>query len=78
MYLCLQCGGLFEIPYKYKEKHGFNNPPYEEVNCCPYCKADYIQTFKCEECGEWISSNTYYKINNNKYCDECCVKCNLE
>lgn len=71
MYICLDCGELFEKPLKYIEDHGESN------SCCPVCGGSYVSTFRCEECGEWVTSKTYYKVKNNKYCDECCVKLNL-
>jgi hypothetical protein len=72
MYICLECGELFEQPLRYKEECG------EDNTCCPSCKGDYVQTFRCDECGEWIDSKEYYKVKNKRYCEECCVKLNLE
>ena len=72
MYLCLDCGELFQEPFMYVEKHG------EQQMCCPYCKGDYVDTFRCDECGEWICSDKYYIIGKRKYCDECCMKISLE
>lgn len=77
MYLCLDCGGLFEKPYEYKEQHGFDSPPHETVSCCPYCKGDYVKTYQCDSCGGWIENNTYYEVDKNKYCEQCCTKLNL-
>ena len=29
MYICLDCGRIFEIPRKHIETHGLDSPPYE-------------------------------------------------
>ena len=37
MYVCKECGHLFEEPRKMVERHGLDSPPYEEFNVCPSC-----------------------------------------
>ena len=71
MYICLDCGCIFENPRKYVETHGLDLPPYEEWNGCPWCGGAYAETFKCDLCNDWINGQ-YIEIKNGyKYCEEC-------
>lgn len=52
MYICDECGGLFEELATYKENHGehFGYPAIETVYCSPCCHADYDEiTGECDE-----------------------------
>ncbi|MGN1229203.1 MAG: hypothetical protein ACI4T5_06050 [Prevotella sp.] len=37
MYICNECGAIFEDPYEYEEKHGFDYGPFEKWRVCPSC-----------------------------------------
>lgn len=76
MYICLDCGELFEEPCKYVETHGLDSPPYEKYMGCPHCGGAYVETIQCDICGEWISGE-YVKLDNDMVvCDNCyVVKC---
>ena len=73
MFVCLECGNLFEEPIEWKEDRGecFGFPAYEELSGCPYCKGSYVETYRCGCCGEWINTNTYVQIGDERYCEDC-------
>ena len=54
MYICLDCGYLFEEPKHYTETHGLDTPPYEQLIGCPKCSGAFVETYRCDCCGEWI------------------------
>ena len=54
MYICLDCGCIFENPRKYVETHGLDSPPYEEWSGCPSCGGVYTEARKCDGCEKWI------------------------
>jgi hypothetical protein len=78
MYICLECGCLFEEPKCYYEKHGLDCPPYEEWLGSPCCRGDYVEAYRCDYCGEYINTDTYVEVGNKKYCEECFTIKNLE
>lgn len=71
MFTCLDCGHTFSEPEHYIERHGFDIPPYDEYDACPECGGNYTDALACDCCGEWIVG-TYIKINDERYCEECC------
>ena len=71
MYVCVNCGQLFEMPAHVTEKHGFDYPPYEEVAMCPFCGGDFVETYQCEECGEYIDGEYIQLANGECYCQNC-------
>lgn len=71
LFVCLECGKIFEQPVDYVEKHGLDTPPYEEFSGSPCCAGAYTEAHKCDCCGEWIVSS-YVKINDGeRYCEDC-------
>ena len=71
MYLCVNCGELFEEPVQYVETHGFSSPPYETFYGCPSCCEPFVETVRCDECGEWVTGE-YIKLNNGYIiCSNC-------
>lgn len=70
MYICLECGELFEEPKHYVETHNLDTPPYEEWTGCPRCGGAYTGTYRCECCEEWID-NDYIGIGDLRYCQNC-------
>ena len=76
MFICTDCEYLFEDPKYYVEKHGLDTPPYEEFYGCPHCAGAFVETFKCDLCGDWIIGN-YVKIDNDRYCEDCYTKYEL-
>lgn len=56
MYLCESCGKKFEEFRHYSESHGFDQPPFEEWDGCPYCsESAAVEADRCENCGEIIT-----------------------
>ena len=70
MYICVNCGELFEFPMIYYEQHGFESPPYEEIYGCPFCGSDYYHTQKCTDCGEYIDGG-FVKTSCGVFCEDC-------
>lgn len=75
MFICLECGSLFDKPMYYRESHGFDTPPYEEFEACPACGGAFAETYECDSCGEWITGD-YAELNDgSRHCEEChCIK----
>lgn len=76
MYLCLECGHTFESPKIYKESHGLD-PPCEQREGCAVCGGAFVRTFKCDECGEWITSSYIKTKGGVLFCDSCYVELEL-
>ena len=78
MYVCVDCGRLFDDPKSYSESHGLDSPPYEEYSGCPRCAGTYVQTFECDCCGEWITGK-YVKLDDGTVaCENCYMIKNIE
>ena len=74
MYICLECFRTFETPQHYVETHGFDTPPYEEWNGCPYCGGSYTKAIRCDCCEEWIRG-AYIKTRDMAcYCEDCYIE----
>lgn len=78
MYVCLDCGHTFSDPEHYIDTHGLDSPPYESWNGCPYCGGAYRETYLCDCCGNWIDTDTYVEIGDERYCENCFTICKLE
>ena len=77
-FVCVECGELFEESQHFVEKHGFTYPPYEEWYGCPHCGGAFVDAFRCEYCGEYITDR-YIQIEDGKrYCVECYRERDLE
>lgn len=48
MYICHNCGEIFDEPHVYYERHGFDDYP-EPWSCCPYCGGDYEEYKETDE-----------------------------
>lgn len=76
MYVCLECGEVFEELAQWEETHGFQDGLYEQFSGCPYCHSAYTKAFKCDCCEDWIQ-NAYIKTDDGKrYCENC--YCHME
>lgn len=71
MYICLDCGHIFETSRKYIETHGLDSPPYEEWNGCPRCGGVYIETFKCDLCGQYVEDEYITTNKGDIICENC-------
>lgn len=57
MYMCYECGAIFEEPdkgYFDPSPDGVSLPQgHYEISCCPKCGGDCEEAEKCRACGEW-------------------------
>ena len=71
MYICLDCGRIFEESSHFTDKHGLDSGPYEEYDGCPQCGGAYVEAHRCDCCGEYIV-DTYIKLESGeRICSEC-------
>ena len=70
MYMCADCGFVFEEPKHYTETHGLDTPPYEEWSGCPLCSGAYSKTLQCDECGRFFTGN-YLVYDYMVICEDC-------
>lgn len=71
MFVCLECGNVFEEPQYWEETHGLDHGPYEAFSGCPDCAGAYVEAYECDCCGEVINTDTYVEIEDQKYCEHC-------
>ena len=71
MFVCIECGRVFEEPVSWEEKHGLDSPPYEELTGCPYCYGAYTEAYRCVCCDEFISDNYIKTEDDKRYCNNC-------
>lgn len=73
MFVCLDCGHIFEYPYCWEERHGLEYGPFEKFSGCPRCGEPYTEAHKCECCNEWIAGE-YVKLNSGeRICNGCYI-----
>ena len=71
MFVCMDCGHLFETPYRWEERHGFDYGPFEQWSGCPRCKEAYTEAYQCDCCNEWITG-PYIKLESGeRICENC-------
>jgi hypothetical protein len=71
MFVCTNCGYLFEEPDCWEEQHSLEYGPFEKWSGCPKCGETYTEAHKCDCCDEWID-DIYIKTEDDKrYCLEC-------
>jgi formylmethanofuran dehydrogenase subunit E len=78
LYICLNCGYIFESPFHWDEKHGFDYPPWESQYSCPKCHGDYAETYKCDLCDEYIVDDYIELDDGRKVCHNCYIERKLE
>ena len=71
MFICLDCGCVFDEPKHWIETHGLDSPSYEEWDGCPSCGGAYAETYKCDGCNDWLCGTYAETKNGNKYCENC-------
>lgn len=71
MFICLDCGCVFDEPKHWIETHGLDSPLYEEWDGCPFCGGAYAETYKCDGCNDWLCGTYAETKNGNKYCENC-------
>jgi hypothetical protein len=70
MYVCLECGRVFDKPIIWIEPYG------QEFTGSPCCHGTYTTAYNCDCCGEIITDD-YFKIGDARYCQDCCIKYEL-
>ena len=67
MYICENCGEVFEEYNTIVERHPYGmGYASEEWASCPYCgDTDIVEAEECENCGEYFAHLT------DGLCDEC-------
>lgn len=71
MFVCKDCGRIFEEPREYTETHGLDSPPYEHWRGCPLCGGTYTEAIRCDGCGEYIVGEYIKTIDYRYYCENC-------
>ena len=70
MFICVDCGCIFERPKVVTERHGLGEPPYEKWEICPVKRCNY--------CGEVIADQFVETANGLLFCDNCYCERNIE
>ena len=67
MYICYECGALFDTPDTYVERHPYGmGYATERWSMCPCCESnDYGTAQECKECGEYVAEL------EDGLCEEC-------
>lgn len=72
MFVCLECGETFNELVAWEERHGLDTPPYEKLSGSPCCYGAYAEAFRCNCCGDWITTEEYVKTKyGDRFCEEC-------
>lgn len=72
--VCLECGEIFSNPTIWTEDRGecFGAPAYEELSGSPCCHGAFAEAFRCDCCGEWITTEEYIRTKDGeRFCEEC-------
>ena len=78
MWICVNCGRLFEEPFHWQEDHGLDYPPYEEHCGSPCCYDNYIEARECSCCGEYITDRYVKTYDDKRYCENCYIVMDLD
>ena len=77
MFICLDCGHIFDDDEVavWQESRGeyWGVPCYETVSGCPCCNGDYVKTYKCDCCNEWITGDYIKTDDNQRVCENCYI-----
>ena len=78
MYICNECGAVFDEPAVEREVHFWiDGSPVEEFSACPECgDTDFTEAFECDGCGEYcslFSDIAYIDEKGDKYCTASCA-----
>ena len=71
MWICTDCGHIFEEPDHWEERHGFDYGPFEKFSGCPECGEPYVEAHKCDECDEWIRGEYIKTTSGKRICEHC-------
>lgn len=72
-FVCTDCEKTFVEPKHYVERHGFDHPPYEEWDGCPYCGCTwYVPIQRCDACfGVILGDYVVIPSTGERYCSKC-------
>lgn len=74
MYICKDCGEVFEDCDTYEEARPYGmGYAYETFAICPYCKSDdFVEAIECNRCGEILAKeDCEYDESLNYLCEHC-------
>lgn len=76
MYICRDCGRVFDNPAFFFENHGFDYGPAEKWDCCPFCgSVSFDEAVYCDGCHEAVSEEEAVTIRANDrtyhFCEAC-------
>jgi hypothetical protein len=77
MWVCVNCGHVFEEPACWDERHGFDHGPFERLSGCPRCFESYVEAHRCDCCGEWITGSYIKLESGERICDDCYMPMDL-
>lgn len=70
MYICENCGEIFDEPLYVEERPCSDFPETETWSYCPNCRDDdYEEAVKCKICGKYFP-----RYHCDEFCKECQVK----
>lgn len=73
MWLCIDCGHIFEEPLRWEERYGFDYGPFEKFSGCPKCGESYVKAYKCDECNKWIQGTYIKTTSGQRICENCYI-----
>ena len=71
MFICLDCGHMFDKPKMYTETHGLPYPPYETWGGCPKCGGVYDFAKECDVCGRCFDGEYVRIVDGTIVCSNC-------
>ena len=71
MWVCTNCGHIFEEPDRWEERHGFDYGPFEKFSGCPECGEPYVEAHKCDECDKFIVTKYIKTASGQRICENC-------
>ena len=73
MYICYNCGAVFETPAVYEEHHPYGRGyATEEWAICPCCDStDFEEAKRCSHCGNFFAELEYVQGHEGGLCEEC-------
>lgn len=72
MYICNNCGAVFESTVSIHEYHDKIDNQIEEYHGCPYCKSDDIcEAVQCSMCGEYVAYDYIILKDGTIACSDC-------
>lgn len=74
IYICKDCGKIFEEPKQYTEKLNSDKYPYHSWMGCPNDKCtggNYEITLQCEVCKKYAKEEYITTEDGHVYCSKC-------